>query len=79
MSKRLKKCPCGQVPEDLTLCSGACTSWGYAAGNCCNEWSIEFRLGTARIDSPEASALARAAWDQAPRRRSVLDFLRGLC
>jgi hypothetical protein len=59
----LKPCPCGKVPELLVIPEG--TKWAQTYGNCCGEWTIEFRSQCKEGD--ELMALAIEAWNAAPR------------
>lgn len=42
-----------------------------AVGDCCGEWSVEFRTQYKPADSPECYALAVQAWNDAPRAASA--------
>jgi hypothetical protein len=67
----LKECPCGQVPTGLSIFMDySRAKWGYAAGNCCGEWSIEFRNNYNAVNSDETRALASEAWNRAPRKQA---------
>jgi len=65
---KLKKCPCGEIPETLGL-SGNKTNleWAYVFGDCCGEWSVECWTNYNPLDSPEVHELAVEAWNGAPR------------
>jgi len=62
----LKPCPCGKTPAELHLdCPERC-KWGYASGDCCNEWIVEFR--NQYTTNPETSMLrAVERWNATPR------------
>ncbi len=64
----LKPCPCGETPKDLAIVdNGQGGKWAEVSGNCCGEWSIEFRTQYFPPDSNECIALAAEAWNEAPR------------
>ena len=64
----LNPCPCGNVPARLDIVdSGQGPKYSLAVGDCCGEWHIEFRSDFSKFDSPECMALAREAWNAAPR------------
>jgi hypothetical protein len=44
------------------------TKWAHASGDCCGEWSVEYRQDHAK-DQVEANARALEAWNRAPRGR----------
>jgi hypothetical protein len=68
MSDSLAHCPCGRPIEELNITdAGQGGKWAWVAGNCCGEWSIEFRTGYHALDSEECKRLAREAWNAAPR------------
>lgn len=65
--KNIARCPCGKIPEHLSIqCFG---SYKYALvyGSCCGEWMIEFRVPAYDPDSPDAADAALEAWNKAPR------------
>jgi len=65
----LLACPCGAVPKNLSVQGdGMADKWGTVSGDCCGEWSIEFRNQYAGIPSEESTALATVAWNAAPRQ-----------
>ena len=67
MSK-LKRCPCGEIPTTLILAdNGQGGKWATASGDCCNEWSIEFRTYYAELDSDDCMDTAIEAWNNTPR------------
>ena len=59
------RCPCGQIPSRI-LGGETLVKWAYAYGDCCGEWSVEYRQEWARSQE-EADKLAREAWDAAAR------------
>ena len=64
----LEQCPCGAMPDDLSIYADYGDKWAIAcAGNCCGEWEIEFRTLYNQQGSDELKALAIAAWNNAPR------------
>ena len=60
-------CPCGKVPPSLIVTRGNTLKWAFVSGGCCGEWHFEFRTYYHEPGSPECSALAQAAWNEAPR------------
>ena len=71
MSK-LKRCPCGEVPNKLEICTaGQGGKWAYTYGDCCNTWEIEFRTQYSDIDSKECMELAIEGWNAATRDKSL--------
>ena len=66
----LLSCPCGETPTAIGICdNGQGGKWASATGNCCGEWSIEFRTQYDALDSAECMKLAVSAWNEAPRAR----------
>ena len=65
----LARCPCGKVPMSLSI-DADCTKpkWARVAGTCCSEWWVEFRNQYHEIMSAESFALAKKAWNEAPRK-----------
>ena len=62
-------CPCGEYPNELAVVeNGQGTKWLIVSGDCCSEWSIEFRNNYAPIDSNECRTNALMAWNAAPRK-----------
>ena len=64
---QIKPCPCGRTPTKLHINAQDRDKWASVSGDCCNEWSIEYRNGYARIPSDESMELALAAWNAATR------------
>ena len=64
--EELAKCPCGQRPTELCI-NGDREKWSHVSGNCCDEWSVEFRSEWYRNDDPELMELAIKAWNKAQR------------
>ena len=67
MSAELKPCPCGKTPTRLCIEEGYSCKYAWASGDCCGEWSVEFRTGYHNADSDECYALAVEAWNRKPR------------
>jgi len=65
--QELKKCPCGSVPKSLQINAQDRDKWAFVSGDCCGEWSIEYRNNYARVPSEESMERARVAWNNAPR------------
>jgi len=66
--KKRKPCPCGNTPDSLSIYEGISSKWAWVYGDCCGEWSLEFRTGYNPIDSQECRELAEEAWNDAPRK-----------
>ena len=70
MTTELKACPCGKTPPGLGITDGSQGGkYHYVSGDCCGEWTIEFRANYKPLESDECMALAVAAWNAAPRKR----------
>ena len=68
MTDDLAPCPCGNIPTVLGVDDlGYSSKHARVSGNCCGEWSIEFRTNYAAHDSEEIMRRAREAWNAAPR------------
>lgn len=68
MEEQLKACPCGKTPTVLSITdAGQGGKWANCTGNCCGEWTIEFRTMYHSLDSTECVDLAFKAWNEAPR------------
>jgi len=66
---KIKECPCGKIPEDLSIQDiGQGTKWAIAIPTCCSEWSIEFKAMWNSFDSKECKKLAIESWNKAPRK-----------
>ena len=64
----LKPCPCGQTPTKLHISETQCSpKWALVAGNCCDEWHIEFRTIKYDMGSDVTYEAAIEAWNDAPR------------
>lgn len=64
----IKPCPCGKIPDKIyAVDNGQGRKWAQAYGNCCGEWSVEFRTEYNEIDSDKCNKLAIEAWNEAPR------------
>ena len=61
----LKPCPCGKTPKGLHVVTNTSGKWAQVCGDCCNEWSIEYRNGYA--EGKEQYVLAVEAWNESPR------------
>ena len=66
---KLARCPCGEVPERLSIQPDGGGKYAFASGYCCGEWHIEFRAQHHKPDSPECAVLAAQAWNDAPRAK----------
>ena len=62
---KLKPCPCGKTPENVSVYPGNTCKWAYVTGDCCQEWHLEFR--TYFKDGEELMRLAVEAWNEGPR------------
>lgn len=66
----LAPCPCGKRPVNLMIEMPERAKWGRTMGDCCAEWSVEFRNGY--TDDPHLTTeRAREAWNNAPRAAQV--------
>jgi hypothetical protein len=61
----LARCPCVEIPDSLFITDGATYRWRHVSGQCCNEWIIEVRVGSATGE--EAETICEKAWNSAPR------------
>ncbi len=62
----LKPCPCGQIPNDISIeDAGQGGKWAWVSGDCCAEWAVEFR--TQYEEGIKLYDLAVEAWNEAPR------------
>ena len=57
-------CPCGSVPTDLMISVPNGSKYGAVAGNCCGDWSLEFKAGYPK-DQDDLIAKASDAWNGA--------------
>ncbi len=65
---KLKPCPCGRHVSDVDITdAGQGGKWANVSGNCCGEWTIEFRTQYLDLASPECKALGVEAWNEATR------------
>lgn len=62
----LLPCPCGEVPSGLLIEMGQRAKYGQCMGDCCAEWSVEFRNGYSQ-DQHETLGRAQEAWNSARR------------
>jgi hypothetical protein len=68
MADEIAVCPCGDIPTVLCVDDlGYSSKHARVSGNCCGEWSVEFRTGYAEPGSNEIDFMAREAWNAAPR------------
>ena len=68
MADKLAVCPCGQIPEKLTVESALYSNtWATVRGNCCYDGQIEFHKNFSVVGSEENIRRAREAWNDAPR------------
>ena len=64
--KELKRCPCGEIPEELIIIFyDDSDTWGHVYSECCAQWEVEFRNNGAAGD--KSYELAVEAWNEAPR------------
>ncbi len=67
----IKPCPCGKTPTKLYCIDNGQgsnkTMWAQASGDCCGEWSVEFRTGYFDLSSEECQRYAIDSWNEAPR------------
>lgn len=70
---QLAVCPCGRVPTALGIYdNNQGGKWASVSGNCCGDWSVEFRTNYFALDSEKCMALAVEAWNEAPRAAGLL-------
>ena len=62
----LKPCPCGQVPDNLSVHHPG-SKWSSVSGDCCGEWFIEAKIWYA--EDNEAEKIAIEFWNNTPRGR----------
>lgn len=68
MTKKLAQCPCGRIPDTLIITeSGQGAKYAHVYGNCCGEWTIEFRTYYQPLNSDKCMELSIYAWNNAPR------------
>ncbi len=64
----IKPCPCGKTPTKLhCVDNGQGSKWAQASGDCCGEWSVEFRTGYFDLNSEKCQGYAIDSWNGAPR------------
>ena len=64
----LKRCPCGKVPERVSITDqGSGSRYRVGIPNCCDEWMFEFRCDYQHQGTPEELTLAEDAWNNMPR------------
>ena len=72
--EELKPCPCGETPKELSISdAGQGGKWANVSGDCCGEWTIEFRTTYKALDSAECMRLAIEAWNESPRAALLPD------
>jgi hypothetical protein len=67
MTVELKRCPCGEVPRQISIVDTGSAKYMFAVPSCCSEWMIEFRTNYHHADTSECRALAVEAWNNASR------------
>lgn len=77
--QELKPCPCGETPEQLCIESGQIDKWAWVSGDCCSEWSTEFRTNYHQLNSDECYDLAIEAWNRAKRADHIPDTSKMMC
>ena len=71
---RLLLCPCGDYPTVLIITdAGQGGKWAHVHGDCCSQWTLEFRTEYNDIESDACTALATSAWNQASRCEYGID------
>ena len=60
-------CPCGKIPNKLSIAEGSTCKYAYVCGDCCGEWNIEFRTGYHKVNTNECMELAIKEWNNASR------------
>lgn len=63
----LKPCPCGHIPEGLRIEGEVKAKFARVCGECCGEWSVEFRNDYYPLDSEQSLDRAAKAWNSVPR------------
>lgn len=67
-NETLLPCPCGATPTKLDIAGEhERAKWARCQGDCCSEWSVEYRNNYTSIHSDESMVLAVKAWNTAPR------------
>ncbi len=73
MTVKLKKCPCGEVPDELIIFdSGHGGKWAYVHGSCCSLWMIELNTLYYDVSSDRCMDFAIEYWNDAEREESLL-------
>ena len=67
---KLKPCPCGEIPENLSIDDSDC-KWFTCCGDCCGEWFIEFRSGYLSMerDKEKIMEMATDEWNETKRAK----------
>lgn len=63
--EKLKECPCGETPNRIHIYNEDC-KYAHAAGDCCEDWIIEFRSDYA--NGVQLEKLAIKAWNDTSRK-----------
>ena len=63
----IEPCPCGRTPEALCIEGEGLPKYARVSGDCCSDWSVEFRNDYNAIDSGESKKLATRALNAAKR------------
>jgi hypothetical protein len=64
----LKRCPCGETPDQLVFEPGKSSLHGYVYGDCCGVWGIEFRINGRTYMETRTEDVLRNVWNGAPRK-----------
>jgi len=66
--EKLAQCPCGEVPEEISVISSdnGC-KYALAVPDCCWDWMVEFRTIAYDLESDATKEAAIEAWDKASR------------
>jgi hypothetical protein len=65
----LKRCPCGEVPEELIIRDGDTHAFKRISGSCCARWTVELVVATVGAKATEEAVYksCKKAWNDAPR------------
>ena len=64
----IKPCPCGETPTKLVIFTNGGYKYAQCYGDCCHEWSIEFRTVNYEPLSEDSYLSAVETWNRAPRK-----------
>jgi len=64
---KIVRCPCGNIPKNITITEGSCSKWALASGDCCGEWFVEFRTSYEEITSTKCMEYAVESWNKTKR------------